>query len=240
MLNLFKRIWNLVTGRTSAKVLNAEWQHPEVVYERALASKRRVFRELLQAIAGYESAVASRQRQLQAILAKLGAAEDHLRAALRKQDRLNGPRFLQQRDQLQSSANTESARLEQDRRSLEKLRGKLAESKAALEQFEMDRHREIAEIKAIKARNQAVDATQALFGRDEDAALVALRERLDVEQRELRIVDELLGESDSDRNHELANYRDQFADLCGGAVHLLPAVNEVPVKSAKPGVPVPA
>lgn len=212
MLNLLKRIWNLITFRASDTVHDAEWDNPEAVYNQALTRKKTRLEQFINAVADFDSAVQKQQAQLAERLTRLEQCEAAIRITLRNQDALRGPELLRQRDQIRKSVSEQSARLEKDLMELNRLRSQLRQHQESVSQFEEDRHREMVQIRAITMR-KAID--QSLLNEDDDPALQTLRERLAAERSRQEILDSM---ADLDRlvgECETAGYLEQFKQLCG-------------------------
>jgi len=234
-MGLFRRLWHVLAGKGEQKVREVEWHNPETVYDRALERKKKQAGQFLEAVAAYGAAIANRQDHLRRNLERLGKVELQLRVAINKKDREKGPKLLQFKESLQGMVDTEASHLERDQQQLFGLREKLHKAKFDLENFETQRHCEVAQINALQARNAAQELYSNIFAQDEDPALVAVRKRLATEYQQTILVDELNGVFTGPESPAgLEAYQAAFDSLCDGARNALPPANVEPSASNLP------
>ena len=215
-MNILRRTWNLIVGKTERKLEDLEWNNPEVVYDKALAKKRQCFEELLGAVAQYETSVSASRDKMAKLNLDRENLEKSLRGAMENESIKDGPAIVKLLEEKEKEITEHRTLLEEDEKDLLGIKRELKEAHAEVERFKGERDRELAKIKALKTKEQVEQALSGIGEAPELQSLARLRERQKKEEKRRELFRELNESKTLDTERTEDEYVEKFRNLCKG------------------------
>ena len=193
------RMYNLWKGCLSLFATNLEQQNPEIAYENAINRLTEKYQQAKGAAAGLLKRRDQIQQKLERSQRDLERINEELTAAIDLNDDESALILIKHQEELEQEAAEAEGDLEVAVQEAEQSKSSLREIQAEIEKLKRERDRTLAQIKDAEARKQIQDQLEGLSVDEEVRALENVREYADKVKAEVRVSDELRGESTEGR-----------------------------------------
>ena len=193
------RMYNLWKGCLSLFATNLEQQNPDIAYENAINRLTEKYQQAKEAAAGLLKRRDQIQQKLERSQRDLDRINEELMAAVDLNDDESALILIKHQEELEQESAEAEKDLELAVQEAEQSKSSLREIQGEIEKLKRERDRTLAQIKDAEARKQIQEQLDGLSVDEEMRALENVREYAAKVKAEVKISDELRGESTDGR-----------------------------------------
>ena len=193
------RMYNLWKGCLSLFATNLEQQNPDIAYENAINRLTEKYQQAKEAAAGLLKRRDQIQQKLERSQRDLDRINEELTAAVDLNDDESALILIKHQEELEQESAEAEKDLELAVQEAEQSKSSLREIQGEIEKLKRERDRTLAQIKDAEARKQIQEQLDGLSVDEEMRALENVREYAAKVKAEVKISDELRGESTDGR-----------------------------------------